>query len=181
MAPVSESILKRYDGAHDDSRFRAAWSYWNRICGDRAFPRRADFDPVEIPDLLAITELVDVLDSGRDFRFRLIGTEIDALSQGYYTHRRLSEIPETSPPGGRAQDFRACLDTGAPVLIARACPGQHNGEARTLKLLLLPLSETGREISLLWGLVLREFSDGRLGSKCNPRPTRRKEAMLNLA
>ena len=50
--------------------------YWDRKRAGRVAPRRADIDPSEIVGHLPYIFMLDVIDSGKDFRFRLIGTRI---------------------------------------------------------------------------------------------------------
>src|ERR1051325_4007380 len=57
-----------------DARLMAAFEYWMRQSIAGRLPRRRDIDPVDIPKLLPILMLVEVLPPGR-YRYRLIGTE----------------------------------------------------------------------------------------------------------
>lgn len=59
-----------------NGRLRELLEYWRSKRGSRLMPARADIDPIEIPTLLPIIGLVDVLDGGARFRFRLLGTEV---------------------------------------------------------------------------------------------------------
>lgn len=69
----------------------AAFDYWARQSAGRLLPRRRDIDPVDIPNLLSILMLVEVLPSGR-YRYRLIGTEnADAFGMNA-TGRHLDEV-----------------------------------------------------------------------------------------
>jgi hypothetical protein len=58
----------------NDKRLRQLHAYWKKLCGDRRMPSREDVDPLDIPGLLPIVFLVEVLDHPLDFRFRLAGT-----------------------------------------------------------------------------------------------------------
>jgi hypothetical protein len=54
-------------------------AYWRQKRGNRGMPRRGDVDPTTIPPrLLPHLFMLDVIDRGADFRYRLIGTEIVA-------------------------------------------------------------------------------------------------------
>src|SRR5262245_35504214 len=67
-------------GAISDPRLLTGLEYWQAKAGAGGIMRRADLDPVEIPQLLPHAMLVEVLACGR-YRYRLIGTEI-ARAQG---------------------------------------------------------------------------------------------------
>lgn len=69
--PTIDTDLKYESEALDRLR-----DYWLRIRGDREMPRRADLDPLHIPDLLPYLALIEVEHAPRRFRWRLIGTHI---------------------------------------------------------------------------------------------------------
>jgi hypothetical protein len=57
-------------------------------------PSRADMDPVELPRaLLPNLFLVDVEESPRRFRYRLVGTELTAIMRRELTGRYIDEMP----------------------------------------------------------------------------------------
>lgn len=76
----SASAFPLADYAYQDRPAAAAilrlFGYWQAQRGQRFAPRRADIDPAAIVPLLPDIVLYDVIDGGRDFRFRLIGTRI---------------------------------------------------------------------------------------------------------
>jgi len=57
------------------AKLRGIYQYWLDIKADRDMPSRADFNPVDIPNLLAHVSLVDVEHGTGRYKFRLIGTE----------------------------------------------------------------------------------------------------------
>lgn len=59
-----------------DERLRRLLGYWSEKRGSRRAPTRGDLDPLEIPDLLPIVNLIDVLHDPLRFRHRLIGTQV---------------------------------------------------------------------------------------------------------
>jgi len=73
------------------------FAYWDRKRGSRRAPRRADIDPTEIPAHLPFIHLVDVLDGGADFRFRVVGTAITAGMGRDSTGKRFSEVYGDDP------------------------------------------------------------------------------------
>jgi hypothetical protein len=54
----------------------AVQSYWDSKRRGRSMPSRADIRPDELRDWLSQLMLVDVIDGGRDFRYRLLGTKL---------------------------------------------------------------------------------------------------------
>jgi hypothetical protein len=51
-------------------------AYWQRKRGGRAMPRRRDIDPTDIPHLLPHILIVEAVDGGVRYRYRLVGTAI---------------------------------------------------------------------------------------------------------
>ena len=51
-------------------------AYWEEKRRGRIAPRRGDIDPAELRRHLPYVHMLDVIDDGADFRFRLIGTAI---------------------------------------------------------------------------------------------------------
>src|SRR5258706_15696691 len=55
---------------------KAVKRYWADKRGGRPMPSRQDIDPKEIKSLLPQVMLVDVLEGGGDFRYRLLGSKL---------------------------------------------------------------------------------------------------------
>ena len=153
----------------EDGRFRYARRYWNTIRGTRRFPARRDFDPVDIPFLLPVTALIERCAEGHDFRYRLIGTTIDALNQGYHTGHRLSTIAAAAQPAIHSSDLRRCCEAGQPIFGHYRYDGRHAGDIRALNVQLLPFGETDAAVDLIWAVVVRDFGDARPLRPCRPR------------
>jgi len=64
-----------YAGLQFDEH-RTLFDYWRRIRGQHQMPARADFDPVDVPRLLSHIGLVDVVQPGPRFRYRVVGTAL---------------------------------------------------------------------------------------------------------
>lgn len=71
---------------------RRGHAYWRDLRGDRPWPMRRDLDPARIVSLLPFLFMVDVLEDGRDFRYRLLGTDIVGNTVTDNTGKRLSEL-----------------------------------------------------------------------------------------
>lgn len=58
-------------------RLCSFYSYWTELCAGASMPERGAFDILEAPRaLLGHLILLDVLEGGQDFRYRVVGTEI---------------------------------------------------------------------------------------------------------
>jgi hypothetical protein len=129
-----------------------ALSYWESIRGGRAMPRRSDIDPAQIPRLLPFVMLVDVLVDPLDFRFRLVGTEIDAITTSGLRGQRFSENPRLARNSNIWNDYAAVIATRQP----RTGPVDYIGTdrfVRDVRHCLMPLSENGETVSMLFVAV----------------------------
>lgn len=139
------------DTAIADARLRALFGYWREKRGDRAMPARDDLDPLEIPTLLPIVGLVDVLDDGARFRYRLIGTEIVDVAGHDPTGRFLDEV---LPDSGYAEYliglFREVARERRPLYGESDFRGPGRIEHRVRRL-LMPLSRDGRAVDMIFG------------------------------
>gem|GEM_PF-422740 len=92
---------------------RSGLGYWRALPGS-GMPDRGSIDPTEMRALLPYTFLVDVLEGGRDFRYRLIGTNIVAHTPSDNTGRALSELREQGTQKQLAALYAAVAATRAP-------------------------------------------------------------------
>lgn len=105
-------------GALGDDPVGRLAAYWYEL-SDAAggVPTRSTFDPARVVDLMPRLVIAEHLGE-HDFRYRLIGTEVDGFTKGRYTGRRSSEI-EGHGPGNRIHAvFVAALEGGQPYAMA---------------------------------------------------------------
>ncbi len=139
------------EAAIADVRLRALFDYWREKRGDGAMPARADLDPLEIPTLLPIIGLVDVLDGGARFRYRLIGTEIVDVDGYDPTGRFLDEVlPDSGYADYLIGMFREVTRERRPLYGESDFRGQGPIERRVRRL-FMPLSRDGRSVDMIFG------------------------------
>jgi len=129
-------------------------SYWNAKRGARRFPARADIVPREIIKLLPWINIYDVIDGGRDFHIRLIGTALTTvLGEDEYRGQPISNLP----PLLAQRIHTACnwvLETQAPIRTyahQSVIPGQDFQGAESC---LAPLSSDGETIDVIIVLAM---------------------------
>lgn len=139
-----------------------ALSYWERKRGDRRIPSRRDIDPTEIPRLLSHVQMIDVIDRGARFRYRLVGTAlVEAFGQDY-TGRFADELFSGVRRDFVHKIYRTVCDERCPVFL-------HNvyWTVKDLSLvgmrLFLPLSTDGEEVSIILSACRIELSSGAAG------------------
>lgn len=80
-----------------DRSIQALHDYWMGKRGAHAVPMRQDVDPIELKDHLSSLFMLDVLDGGLDFRYRLVGTTIAEMSGRDVTGAKLSTLYHSHP------------------------------------------------------------------------------------
>ncbi|ACJ00270.1 PAS domain-containing protein [Rhodospirillum centenum] len=148
-----------------DRRFVDLHTYWESRRRGSFAPARPDIDPMDIPGLLPMVVLLDVVPGpgggAADFRFRLVGTWIDRLFGRPLTGTLLSEARVRELGGPALDACRSVVADGHPLFaefrIRLGRPGQdgRGGQVEALAL-LLPLSRDGQTVDmLLAGVVQR--------------------------
>jgi hypothetical protein len=65
-----------FEESFPDQRLKSLYRYWTAKRTGRALPGRPDIDPADLLTTLPHLLLIDVIEGGQDFRYRLVGTEI---------------------------------------------------------------------------------------------------------
>ena len=132
---------------------QALLEYWSTLRQTEALPRAELIDPLAMRRALGYVMLVDVVESGRDFRYRLFGSAIAAVSGFDMTGRLLSEHQASA----YLREFSMALYRAA-VLRQQAVFSQYALAGTTLTAqwhrVALPLADkSGAIIRLLAGTV----------------------------
>src|SRR5262245_53572554 len=75
-----------------EQRLRGLWEYWSGKRDGVALPGRAAISPLEMRPWLGNLLLMDVVDGGRDFRYRLHGTQLVQLFGADLTGKLVGEL-----------------------------------------------------------------------------------------
>ncbi len=132
-------------------------AYWRRCCGGRAFPARADIDPVDIPALLEHVLLVDVLRDPLDFRYRLVGGHIVEHAGRNVQGQTVRGLMADGGPQEQALQEKAMLagqavaETQAPVFIDLRYRSVSSDNRKHLQGLLLPLGQADEGLNMVLG------------------------------
>jgi hypothetical protein len=134
-----------------DSPLRRLLAYWSTLATPERLPAANRIDPVEMRTALGYVALLDVIEDGRDFRYRLFGTTLAAVSEFDMTGRMLSEHP-ASPyiVEFLLAAYRAALRRQAPLFTEHAPAG--TVVVTAWQRLILPLvDEAGQVVRFLSG------------------------------
>ena len=133
--------------------------YWQKQRGTAEMPRRQDIAPSAMKAHLAHILLADVVNRGEDFRYRLVGSELQRYFKGNPTGRLMSEALAPFGP----QTVQRTIDTYATV-IARRAPLRVRGTgalyaqtAKRFDALLAPLSDDKGAANMVLGTFLFEW------------------------
>lgn len=134
------------------SRIAAALDYWHHLRGDRRMPARGEIDPTRIHALLPYLLLVDVLRAPQDFRYRLVGAEIDAISHRRFRGVRFSEVVHMRQ-GNRLWAQYAEVAAGRRPLWSEIPYVGADPFIRHMQHILLPLSSDGETVDTVLAAV----------------------------
>lgn len=94
-------------------------AYWDSLRGDRRFPTRAELSPRAMASFLKNVAIIDVVESGQDYCYRLIGdAHIEARGRNF-TGETLRSIEERLPNYARRTRklFDNIRDTGEACIV----------------------------------------------------------------
>ncbi|HET8728424.1 MAG TPA: PAS domain-containing protein [Alphaproteobacteria bacterium] len=133
------------------ARLQTLYDYWQAKRLNRPMPSRADIDPIEIqPSLLPYLLLVEVVDNGRRFRYRLAGTAFREIAGVELTGRYVDEIlPGSIYSGYIVELHREAVATRRPIYSESAHVSPTGGVERFFRRLMLPLSVDGISIDMV--------------------------------
>lgn len=92
---------------------KALFSLWLEKKGEREFPLKSEMRPALMARYLQHIYIVDILDDGKDFHIRLLGSGVADMLGKDYTGTLLSETPEELD--WRGEIYGLCLKRRAPV------------------------------------------------------------------
>ena len=104
-------------------QLRFLLTHWTELKGTRPYAQCGDIDPFQLQPALGFIALVDVVDQGSDFRYRLFGTKIALVSGFDVTGRLVSQHP-ASPyiVAFTLAAYRAVLHRGEPMATVHSPP-----------------------------------------------------------
>lgn len=130
-------------------RGEIALAYWQGLRRGRWLPARSDIDPAEIPKLLPGTILVDVLRQPLDFRYRLVGSEIDQISHRNFRGLRFSEILHMRRGNRLWAQFEEVVETRKPLWSEVPYVGA-DPFIRRIRHCLMPLGSDGETVDMIF-------------------------------
>ena len=154
--------VERLFAAHDASAPEVIWNpgeadlpheplqfllgYWSAKKDGNELPRTGSIDPVEMKPALRFIMLLDVLDGGTDFRYRVYGTGIVERTGRDWTGKRVSDLAAFAYTGRfYTAVYRAALRRRLTVATVSDSP--RHVAATDWSRLVLPLANKDGEIT----------------------------------
>lgn len=144
-----DMVIAGSDPIIDDS-LRALLQYWAGKRRSNALPARKAIDPVEIPRLLKHVFLIEVIDGGATFRFRVAGHLVCNLWGTEVTRLTLADICDPLVHDAMCRQFAEPVEVGEACYHRNAYCGPA-GKTVRYETLLLPLWNDGRSVETLLG------------------------------
>jgi hypothetical protein len=132
-------------------KLKAAYAVWNAARTDRVAPRRDEIVPANLRGVLTFTFTMDVVDFGKDFRFRFAGDRISQFMGRRFAGSLLSE--QTGSPffdNMRAM-FSACVAARSPIASGVRQATYPGKDFLEVEAMVLPLSDNGVDVTHLFG------------------------------
>jgi CheY-like chemotaxis protein len=142
---------------NNDPILRDALAHWHEKRGTRPMPTRRDIDPAALPrHLLPHLQLVDVIDGGERFYFRLVGTAIVEAFGGEFTGKHVDELMKAERIAYLHQRYRKVMAARRPVFIRSRYFTTKNLDMIANRL-LMPLSQDGHNVNMILGALTFDF------------------------
>ncbi|HXC28691.1 MAG TPA: PAS domain-containing protein [Stellaceae bacterium] len=155
----------------DDPILGPALSYWLAKCGGSSMPRKRDVDPIEIPPgVLPNLQLIDVIDGGARFRYRLIGTAtVDAYGEDF-TGRYPDEMFPADLRDFIHGIYRQVCRWKAPLFLSNRYITARGFELAS-KRIYMPLSDDNTKVHHILGVLRFEYESSIADARWREDPT----------
>ena len=128
-------------------------AYWTEKRGNAEMPLAGAIDPIEMKPALGFIMLLDVIDGGADFRYRVYGTAIVERTGMDWTGKSVSDLAARYYTGlFYAAVYRAALRRREPVATVSSSP-RHVAATEGSRLVLPLRDSSGAIIRFLVGNV----------------------------
>ncbi|MCR9219275.1 MAG: PAS domain-containing protein [Alphaproteobacteria bacterium] len=135
----------------ESALLRRVWAVWRGLPRRGDLPRRADFSPTLLaPEDLRYILLVEVIDGGRDFAYRLVGTGVVQAVGKEFTGLKLSEHLDEHEVPELFADYRRAVQQRTPTLFQGGML-RFDKDWMAYERLSLPLVDDGGRVSVLLG------------------------------
>jgi hypothetical protein len=144
----------------DDPILGPALAYWIRKRGASSMPRKRDIDPTEIHrKILPNLQIIDVIDQGARFRFRLVGTALVEANGKDYTGQYPDELLSKDRACFILNIYQTVCKLKRPLFSTNRYHTAKNSDLFT-KRIYMPLSDDGVNVHYILGALKFESGMG---------------------
>lgn len=152
---ISSQILKR------------AYAYVLSTRHARRLPSRSGIDPVDMAEWLEHTELLEVINHGEAFRYRIAGGQIERIFNAPMHGRMLEDIFGGDVLNFKLRIFRRSVKNKS-VILSNDTLERGGKSLRKYERILIPLSENGLDVDILFGCIYPMYVGGERVSMLDP-------------
>jgi hypothetical protein len=156
-APRS-GLLKDEIALHDihHPTILKAWELWNAVRGERHFPSRRDLSPRRLHGLLRNSVLIQVIDGGAEFVFRVIGDAIVFAQGASHQGMTMGELDSVLPGSGTLllDVYRAVVAARAPHAFRGIHTRPSDGRVLFRESLILPLGASDEAVDHILAVLV---------------------------
>lgn len=138
----------------DDPSIRRFLQLWENFRGGQPMPSRRDFDVTDLKEWLGHVLMLDVIDGGADFRYRLVGVEIARALGRDYTGRIMSECAFEIPTSAVIEEFREVVAARRPLVRRGHVTWAPDRSWRSFQSAHAPLASDGHTVDKTIGVLL---------------------------
>jgi hypothetical protein len=143
---VDEAGLDRNFAKLRALQLRELADYWKARRGDRPMPARADIDPIDLKRHLASLILADILYDPMRVHFRVVGTDLETQLGSRLTGKTID-----ASEGAFFKPYQACAEQVRPIREYVRYDFDDGGPIGEFERLLMPLSEDGETVTMVFG------------------------------
>jgi hypothetical protein len=126
---------------------------WKQAASGRFAPKREEITPAPMKSALAWIWMIDVVEGGRDFRFRIAGDRVIQFLGRRYAGHHLSEFQDEPFFQRMRAILEACVRGKEPVAAGPVRSNLKGKEFLEMEVIALPLSEDGRNVTGICGAL----------------------------
>jgi len=160
---MTDSDIEFDPAVREPSQLAFVREYWRTQRGAASMPRRRDIAPADMKAYLPHVLLADVLRSGEDFRYRVVGSQLQRYFAGNPTGMLMSDALMAfgaESVSRTIQVYRTVIERRAPLRI-RGAGSIYSQNAKMFDALLTPLSDDGENANMVLGTFVFEWDFAR--------------------
>lgn len=127
---------------------------WQERRNGQPMPSRSAFVPEDLREWFGHVLILDVIDGGADFRYRLVGVEISRALGRDYTGRWMSQCSYDVPRAAVIAEFREVVEARRPVLRKGQVAWAPDQSWRSFRSVHAPLASDGHTVDKTLGVLL---------------------------